>query len=98
MLICLILSNSFVSPWTVAHQAPLSKGFSRQEYWSGLPFISPGDFPDPEIELVSLALADDSLLLSHQGNPGIMSIILAILHICGFFCLYLFFIYFYFTF
>ena len=81
MLICLILSNSFVSPWTVAHQAPLSKGFSRQEYWSGLPFISPGDFPDPGIELVSLALADDSLLLSHQGSPGIMSIILAILHI-----------------
>ena len=35
----------FVTPWTVAHQAPLSMGFSRQEYWGGLPFPSPGDFP-----------------------------------------------------
>ena len=40
----------FVTPWTVAHQAPLSMGFSRQEYWSGLPFPSPGDLPNPEIE------------------------------------------------
>ena len=47
----------FVTPWTVAHQAPPSMGFSRQEYWSGLPFPSPGDLPDPEIELVSPALA-----------------------------------------
>ena len=45
----------FVTPWTVAHQAPLSVGFSRQEYWSGLPFSSPGDLPDPEIELESFA-------------------------------------------
>ena len=44
----------FVTPWTVAHQAPLSMGFSRQEYWSGLPFPSPGDLPDPGIEPVSL--------------------------------------------
>ena len=36
-----------MTPWTVAHQAPLSMGFSRQEYWSGLPFTSPGDLPDP---------------------------------------------------
>ena len=46
--------------WTVAHQAPLSMGFSRQEYWSGLPFSSPGDLPDPGIEpatLMSPALA-----------------------------------------
>ena len=63
----------FVTPRTVARQAPLSMGFSMQGYWSG--------FPSPGIELVSLALADDSLLLSHQGSPGIMSIILAILHI-----------------
>ena len=41
----------FVSPWTVAHQAPLSKEFSRQEYWSGLPLPSPGVLPDPGIEL-----------------------------------------------
>ena len=44
-----------VAPWTVACQAPLSKEFSRQEYWSGLPFPTPGDLPDPEIEPGSLA-------------------------------------------
>ena len=43
----------FVTPWTVVHQAPLSLEFSRQEYWSGLPFPPPGDFPDPEIEPAS---------------------------------------------
>ena len=48
--------------WTVAHQAPLSMGFSRQEYWSGLPFPSPGDHPDPGIKLRSPALQADSLL------------------------------------
>ena len=42
----------FATPWTVAHQAPLSLGFSRQEYWSGLPFPPPGDLPDPGIELM----------------------------------------------
>ena len=41
---------SFVTPWTIAHQAPLSMGFSKQEYWSGLPFPSPGDLPNPGIE------------------------------------------------
>ena len=40
----------FVTPWTVAYQVPPSMGFSRQEYWSGLPFPSPGDLPDPGIE------------------------------------------------
>ena len=44
-----------VTLWTVAHQVPLSMGFSRQEYWSGLPFPSPEDLSDPEIEPVSLA-------------------------------------------
>ena len=44
----------FVTPWTVAHQAPLSIEFSRQEYWSGLPFPILGDLPDPGIEAVSL--------------------------------------------
>ena len=44
----------FATPWTVAYQAPLSMGFSRQEYWSGLPFPSPGDLPDPGIEPTSL--------------------------------------------
>ena len=46
----------FVTPWTVARQAPLSKGFSRQEYWSGLPFPFPGDLPGPEIEPGSAVL------------------------------------------
>ena len=47
----------FVIPWIVAHQVPLSKGFSRQEYWSGLPFPSSGDHPDARIEPMSLASA-----------------------------------------
>ena len=48
-------------PWTVAHQAPPSMGFSRQEYWSGLPFPSPGDLPDPGIEPRSPTLQADAL-------------------------------------
>ena len=55
----LSLVQLFATPWTLAHQAPLSMGFSRQEHWSGPPFPSPGDLPDPGIEpasLVSLAL------------------------------------------
>ena len=51
----------FVTPWTVAHQAPPSMGFSRQEYWSGLPFPSSGDLPDPGIEPRSPALRADAL-------------------------------------
>ena len=53
---------------SVAHQAPLSVGLPRQEDWSGLPFSSPGDLPDPEIEPTSPALQVDSLLPSHQGK------------------------------
>ena len=52
--------------WTIAYQAPLSMGFPRKEYWSGLPCASPGDIPDPEIKPESPALQADSLLLSHQ--------------------------------
>ena len=55
----------FETPWTVAHQAPPSMEFSRQEYWCGLPFPSPGDLPDPAIEPVSPALQMDSLPLSY---------------------------------
>ena len=51
----------FVTLWTVAYQAPPSMGSSRQEYWSGLPFPSPGDLPDPGIELGSPALQADAL-------------------------------------
>ena len=61
----------FVTPWTIAHQIPLSTGFSRQEYWSGLPCPPPEDLPNQRIEPVSPAspaLQADSLLLSHQGN------------------------------
>ena len=47
----------FATPWTVAYQAPPSMGFARQEYWSGLPFPAPGDFPNPGIEPASPALA-----------------------------------------
>ena len=53
---------TLVTPWTAARQAPLSMGFSRQEYWSGLPSPSPGDLPNPGIEPGSLALQADSLL------------------------------------
>ena len=59
-LCCAVLSHSVVSdsatPWTVAHQVPLSMEFSRQEYWSGLPLPSTGDLPDPETEHRSPAL------------------------------------------
>ena len=61
------MSNSFVTPWTVVHQAPLTMGFPRQEYWSGLPFPSPGDIPDPGIEPESSALQSDSSESEPQG-------------------------------
>ena len=50
------MSDSFAAPWTVAHQAPLSSGFPRQEYWRGLPFSSPGDLPKPRIVSETSAL------------------------------------------
>ena len=55
----------FAAPWTVAHQAPLPMGFSRQKYWSGLPFPPPGELPDPGIELRSLV---SPRLLQWQGD------------------------------
>ena len=55
--------------WTIAHQAPLSMGFSRQEYWSGLPFPSPGDFPDIEIKPVSPLLASRFFTSVPPGKP-----------------------------
>ena len=60
----------FVTPWTVAYQAPPSVGFSRQEYWSGLPFPSPGDLPNPGIELGSPALQADALPSEPPGKSG----------------------------
>ena len=58
----------FVTPWTVAYQAPPSLGFSRQECWSGLPFPSPGYLPDPGIEPGSPSLQANVYRLSHQGS------------------------------
>ena len=63
------MSKSFVTPCPNAHQAPLSMGFPRQEYWSGLPLPPPGDLSNPGIEPKSPALQADSLLLSHWGGP-----------------------------
>ena len=60
----------FVTPWTVAHQPPLSMQFSRKEYCNGLPFPSPGDLLYPGIKPGSPALQVDSLPLSHQGSPS----------------------------
>ena len=59
----------FSTPWTVANQAPLSMGFSRQEYWSGLLFLSSGDLPDPGIEPGSLSLQEDSLSPEPARKP-----------------------------
>ena len=59
----------FATLWTVAHQAPPSMGFSRQEYWSGLPFPSPGDLPHPGIEPGSPALQADALPSETPGKP-----------------------------
>ena len=59
----------FATPWTVAYQALLSMGFSRQEYWSGLPFPSPGDLPNPGIEPGSPALQTDALPSEPPGKP-----------------------------
>ena len=58
----------FATPWTVAHQAPPSMGFSRQDYWSGLPFPSPGDLPAPGMEPGSLAVQADALTSEPPGN------------------------------
>ena len=58
----------FAIPWTVAHQAPPSMGFSREEYWSELPFPSPGDLPDLGIEPSSPALQADTLTSEPTGN------------------------------
>ena len=60
---------TLVTSWTIAHQAPLSMGFSRQESWSGFPFPSPGDLPDPGIKPGSPALQADSLPTEVQGKP-----------------------------
>ena len=65
---CLTLAT----PWTVAHQAPLSMGFPGGEYWSALPFPSPGDLLDPGIELESPALAGESFTTETPGKPTLI--------------------------
>ena len=65
----------FETPWTVAYQASPSMGFSRQEYWSGLPFPSPGDLPDPGIEPGSPTLQADTLPSEPPGTQPTCMII-----------------------
>ena len=65
-----LLCPTLATPWTVTVQAPLSMGFSRHEYWSGLPFTSPGDLPDPGIERGFPALQADSLPTELQGKSN----------------------------
>ena len=76
------MSNS-ATPWTVAHQAPLSLGFPRQEYWSGLPFSYPGNLINSRIEPVSPAWQVDSLPLNHQGIPNLTSAMSTLGFPCG---------------
>ena len=67
----LICVHLFVTPWTVAYQAPLSMGFSRQEHWSELPCSPPGDLPDPEIKPVSCVscIAGGFFTTEPSGKP-----------------------------
>ena len=72
MLKCFSHVQLFVTPWTMAHHSPLSMGFSRQEYWSGLPCLPPGDCPHPGIEhlLWLLHWQVSSLSLGPPGKPN----------------------------
>ena len=65
-----VVSDSFVTPYTVAHQAPLFMGFFTQEYWSGLPFPSPGDLPDSGIEHLSPPLAEGFFTTEPPEKPS----------------------------
>ena len=80
LVVCVVSHFScvrlFVNPWIVAYQAPLSMGFSQQEYWSVLLCPPPGDLPDPGMEPMSPAspaLQVGSLLLSHQGSQKLIN-------------------------
>ena len=64
----------FATPWTIAHQAPLSMGFSRQEHWSGWPFPSPGDLPDARTKPGAPALQADSFPSELPGKPTVVSL------------------------
>ena len=73
----------FATPWTVAYHAPPSMGFSRQEYWSGLPFPSPGYLPNPGIEPGSPALEADALTSEPPGKPLNILLYDIIIYICN---------------
>ena len=75
---CSVVSDS-AAPWTAARQAPLSMGFSRQEYWSGLPFPPPGHLPDPGIKPMSPTLAGGFFTTEPPGKPIAMDYLLSIL-------------------
>ena len=81
MLNCFSPVQLFVTPWTVAHQAPLSMQFSRQESWSGLPCPPPGDLPDLGIEFMSPVLASGFLTTGaawkRQGTPLLLLLLLS---------------------
>ena len=68
---CEVMSDIFAIPWTIACQAPLTMGFSSQKYRSGLPLPSPGDLPDPGIELVSPALVGRFFMTEPPGKPSV---------------------------
>ena len=70
----------FVTPWTVTRQAPLSMGFSRPDYWNGLPFASPGDLPDPGIKPTSPALAGGFFTTEPLGKPCLFLVLLLLSH------------------
>ena len=77
MLLCVCVQllcrvQLLVTPWTVAHQVPLSVEFSRQEYWSGLPFPTPGDLPNSGIELASPALASRFFITVLPGKSTVL--------------------------
>ena len=82
MRICLValLCLTLWDPWTVTRHAPLSVGFSRQEYWSELPFPQPGDLPNPGIEPGSPALQADSLPSELPGKPSKVVLIINDMH------------------
>ena len=85
MLSCFSCLCLFSTPWTVAHQVPLSMGFFRQEYWSGVPFPPPGDLPGPKIKprsLMSPALADRFFAIVYNIFVGIKIIVACSAHVC----------------
>ena len=86
---CLVVSNSFATPWTIACQAPLCMGLPKLEYWSGLPFPSPGFLPDPGIELASPALAHRIFITEPPEKPTELgSMCMFIYNIYTYICIY----------